>query len=52
MDELQLAYASLRVKERATLAILRGGRRVQVTVSAKELFQGGSGGARVEWAAR
>jgi hypothetical protein len=52
VDALRLAHASLRVKETATLGILRDGGRVEVRVNAKELFATGAGGARIEWASR
>jgi S1-C subfamily serine protease len=49
--ELEVAWAALRTRDRATLGVLRGGTRLEVTVNAKELFRGGAGG-RVDWATR
>lgn len=52
LDELRLAHAALPAKDRVTLAVLRGGSRIELRVNARELFGGSATGGRVEWATR
>lgn len=53
VDDLGLALATLRTKEKATLTLLRGGSRIKVSVNGQDLFRSGaSSGVWVEWAVR